>query len=361
MRRIAILNQKGGVGKTTTTVNLAAALAKMKKRVLVIDIDPQANLSVHLNVDITAPRPTIYEVLTGSHTLADAIQHIPDEGFDLVSSNIDLAGAEIELVNAMGREIILLEAVEAFIDGGGDYDYLFIDCPPSLGLLTINALTSVNELFIPLQVQFFALQGISKLLEIISLVRRRLNPDIDLTGIIPVMFDQRTRLSHQVLKEIKSFFKRTVTRSMIRFNVRLAEAPSHGKSIFRYARTSYGAEDYMGLAREINRMKRETRAFKIPKASMPKRFEKPQAPVEAPPKLQIPAPQSPVGAIPESEVSVEGPPVNPPVTDEPIVPAPVAAPATKQPEHAPAEVREQPPEQPAEEESVEITAETNPG
>lgn len=278
MRRIAILNQKGGVGKTTTTVNIAAALAKMKKRVLVIDIDPQANLSVHLNVDITSANRTIYEVLTGACTLSEAIRPLPDEGFDIVSSNIDLAGAEIELVNQMGREIILRDAVEELVETSADYDFLFIDCPPSLGLLSINALTSVRELFIPLQVQFFALQGISKLMDIIQLVRKRLNPELELTGIIPVMFDQRTRLSRQVLQEIKSFFRKTVTRATVRFNVRLAEAPSHGKSIFRYAPTSFGAEDYMKLAREINRMKRETRAFALPKSTVTRTPAKPAPP-----------------------------------------------------------------------------------
>ncbi|TET34370.1 MAG: ParA family protein [Planctomycetota bacterium] len=264
MRKIAVINQKGGVGKTTTVVNLAAALARMGQRVLALDIDPQANLSVHLNIDVATAERTIYEVLSGTFSLTDVIQTLPDEGFDMVSSNIDLAGAEIELVSQMGRETILRDAVDALCKSSPDYDFLIIDCPPSLGLLTINSLTAVRELFIPLQVQFFALQGVTKLLEIANLVRSRLNPDLEITGIIPQMFDQRTKLSHEVLEEIHTFFKNTVTNTVVRSNIRLAEAPSHGKSIFRHAPSSFGAADYQALAEEVLNMVPQERVYQMP-------------------------------------------------------------------------------------------------
>jgi chromosome partitioning protein len=285
----------------------------------VIDVDPQANLSVHLNVDIASAERTVYEVLTGEYSLGEAIRNVPEEGFDIVSSNINLAGAEIELVNQMGREVILRDAVNALDPNTHPYDFLLIDCPPSLGLLTVNALTAVDELFIPLQVQFFALQGISKLLDIIELVRKRLNANLALTGIIPVMFDQRTKLSHQVLDEIKSYFGKTVMRTIVRFNVRLAEAPSHGLTIFRYAPNSYGAQDYAALAKEVAKMNQEERAFRPP-AKMEKSAPAARqtaaifpSPVAVEPAPHVPAPaqnatpnaQPPQGAANSSAIAVE--------------------------------------------------------
>ena len=265
MRRIAVINQKGGVGKTTTTVNLGAALAHRGQNVLLLDIDPQANLSVHVNVDVVHLDVSMYQVLLGDNTLKEAMRPTSTPGLSVVPSNIDLSAAELELVNTVGRENILRDALLSIEkdpvpiigpDGNGSgearpIDFAIIDCPPSLGLLTINALAAAEEVFIPVQTQFFALQGMSKLLDIVKLVRRRLNPQLDISGILPCLFDTRTRLSHDVLSEIREFFKARVFETKIRDNVRLAEAPSHGQTIFEYAETSNGAGDYAALADEV--------------------------------------------------------------------------------------------------------------
>lgn len=261
MRRIAVINQKGGVGKTTTTVNLGAALAMRGKTVLLLDIDPQANLSVHLNIDIFHLDMSMYQVLIGHCVLRQAMHPTSTKGLFVVPSNIDLSGAELELVSAVGRETILSDALDAIQDQeipivGGEpderrkIDFVIIDCPPSLGLLTVNALCAAEEVFIPVQTQFFALQGMSKLLDIIKRVRR-LNTGLHVSGILPCLFDTRTRLSHDVLGEIREFFKERVFETKIRDNVRLAEAPSHGQTIFEYSKDSAGAEDYAALADEV--------------------------------------------------------------------------------------------------------------
>lgn len=411
MRRIAIINQKGGVGKTTTACNLGAALARLGHSVLLIDIDPQANLSLHLNVGVFNLERTVYNVLTGDHRIENVILATSTDRLDLVPSHIDLSGAELELANTVGRESILRDALDALeksfatppepnpvpekhadplaeiadelakkeiappppeptpptVEGPKDlarenpdgtfsiadtlrsssalrmisevanreassrlaprngearsedrageapseegpsastirsaesstgsenpdssrvaasgekttatptkssegepsspsdaprgrmerYDYVLIDCPPSLGLIAINALAAAHEVFIPLQTQFFALQGMSKLIDVFRLVRKRLNPKLHLTGIIPCMFDTRTRLSHEVLGEIRSYFGEKVLEPAIRDNVRLAEAPSHGKTIFQYSPDCHGARDYEGLAKRVENM-----------------------------------------------------------------------------------------------------------
>jgi len=265
MRRIAVINQKGGVGKTTTTANLGAALARRGKNVLLLDIDPQANLSVHLDVDIFRLDVSMYQVLTGQCRLRDAILPTNTPKLYVVPSNIDLSGAELELVNTVGRETILRDAVEEIAGqpvppGRGEeseappnrpFDFVVIDCPPSLGLLTINALAAATEVFIPVQTQFFALQGMSKLLDVIRLVRKRINPSLHIAGIVACLFDTRTRLSHDVYEEIREFFKERVFQTKIRNNVRLAEAPSYGQTIFEYAPESHGTEDYAALADEV--------------------------------------------------------------------------------------------------------------
>ncbi len=254
MRRIAFMNQKGGVGKTTTVANLGAAFAERGFRVLVVDNDPQANLTTHLDPSIDEPEPTIYEVLTSRATAAEAIYETGRPGLFLLPSGIDLSGAEIELVQEMGRETLLRRALEEhFAELAEDelYDFLLIDCPPSLGLLSLNALTTATEVMIPIQTQFFAMRGMSKLIEVVELVKRRLNPMLRLSAIIPSIADLRTKLTAEVLSEIKSYFKEKVTRTMIRVNVRLAEAPSHGKSILEYDNSSNGARDYRRLAREL--------------------------------------------------------------------------------------------------------------
>ena len=250
MRSIALMNQKGGVGKTTCAVNLGAALAREGKRVLLLDLDPQANLSLHLNVDVHSLERSTYTVLCGQSGLRESIIADIRERIWLLPSNIDLSGAEVELVGAVGRETILRDRLRPFIAEEA-FDYVFVDCPPSLGLLSLNALTSVEEVLIPLQTEYFALQGMSRLMEVVDLIRDRLNPSLSVSGIIATMYDPRTNLSREVVEEIRKFFGSKVYQSIVRTNVRLAEAPSHGKTIFEYAPDSRGAEDFKALAREV--------------------------------------------------------------------------------------------------------------
>ena len=248
MRTIALTNQKGGVGKTTSAANLGACLAALGKRVLLVDGDPQANLSAHFGVDVYSEMPSVYTLMIGEAGADEVICATGIEGLDLAPSNINLAGAEIELVGVVGRETILKEALASALEG---YDYVLVDCPPSLGLLTLNALTTVREVFVPLQAEFFALQGMSKLMETIRLVRRRLNPELQLTGIIACMYDGRTRLAREVKANILEYFPDKLFASVIHKNVKLAEAPSHGKPVTTYDRRSRGARDYKALAREV--------------------------------------------------------------------------------------------------------------
>ncbi|MDO8744652.1 MAG: ParA family protein [Candidatus Brocadiaceae bacterium] len=249
MRSIALLNQKGGVGKTTTTANLGACLAMLGKKVLVIDMDPQANLSVHLGVDIHKLKYSVYNILTGDCKPDDVILNTKIQGLDIIPANIDLSGAEIELVGVVGRETVLKEYLGDILDR---YDYVLIDCPPSLGLLTLNVLTLVREIFIPLQTEFFALQGVSKLLDTHEVVRKRLNKNLEITGIVFCMYTSRTRLCKEVIEKVKEHFaKDQVFDTVIRKNVKLSESPSHGKPIISYAPGSHGSEDYMSLAKEV--------------------------------------------------------------------------------------------------------------
>jgi len=249
MRSIALLNQKGGVGKTTTTANLGACLAMLGKKVLVIDMDPQANLSVHLGIDIHKLKYSIYNIITGDSKPEDVILNTKIQGLDIIPSNIDLSGAEIELVGVVGRETVLREYLGNVLDR---YDYVLIDCPPSLGLLTLNVLTLAREIFIPLQTEFFALQGVSKLLDTHEVVRKRLNKNLEITGIIFCMYTSRTRLCKEVIEKVREHFaKDQVFDTVIRKNVKLSESPSHGKPIVSYAPSSHGSEDYMSLAKEV--------------------------------------------------------------------------------------------------------------
>ncbi|OHC00509.1 MAG: hypothetical protein A2Z58_08745 [Planctomycetes bacterium RIFCSPHIGHO2_12_42_15] len=249
MRSIALLNQKGGVGKTTTTANLGACLAMLRKKVLVIDMDPQANLSVHLGVDIHSLKYSVYDIIRGACKPDEVIVSTKTHGLDIIPANIDLSGAEIELVGVVGRETILKEYLGDVLDR---YDYVLIDCPPSLGLLTLNVLTLVHEIFIPLQTEFFALQGVSKLLDTHEVVRKRLNKNLEITGIIFCMYTSRTRLCKEVIEKVKEHFaKDQVFDTVIRKNVKLSESPSHGKPIISYAPGSHGSEDYMSLAKEV--------------------------------------------------------------------------------------------------------------
>jgi chromosome partitioning protein len=264
MRRIAIINQKGGVGKTTTTVNLAAALADAGKRVQVIDLDPQAHATLHFGIEVPREGPSIYNVLTGSASLADVRKQV-DAHLAVVGAHIDLAAVEIELAGVAGREVILrdlLAAEEKQAAEPSRYDYTLMDCPPSLGVLTLNALTTAEEVIIPLQPHFLALHGLSKLLETIALVWRRINKQLHVTGVVLCMVDQATRLANEVIEDLTKYLEAGRGRNVpwsdaiifhtrIRRNIRLAECPSFGQSIFQYAPDSNGAEDYRALATEV--------------------------------------------------------------------------------------------------------------
>lgn len=303
MRVIALMNQKGGVGKTTTAVNLGACLAELGKRVLLIDMDPQANLSVHVDVDADGAEKSVYHVLTGRLPFADTILPTTLPGVDVIPSHIDLSGAEIELVQAMGRETILRDALQEFTKEREDpYNIVLIDCPPSLGLLSLNAMAAASEVMIPLQMEFFALRGMSKLLEVIRLVQKRLNPSIEITGIIPCMFDTRKRLSRDVLEEVKNYFQDKVLETRIRCNVRIAEAPSHGKAITEYDLECNGTEDYRRLAREVLRRAGE----EVPEPPGPAPEEEATPEASEPPVEEEAAPEVSEAAGMETAVEPEG-------------------------------------------------------
>lgn len=245
---IAVINQKGGVGKSTTAVNLSAALGEMGKQVLLVDLDPQGNTSSGLGIDKRQVKHCIYDVLLNDVKIEDVI--IPDvcEGLDLVPATINLAGAEVELVSEMARENRLKDAVGAM---RGRYDYIFIDCPPSLGLLTVNALVAADKLLIPIQCEFYALEGVTKLLDSMKRVKSRLNPTLDIYGVLLTMYDGRTTLSKQVVSEVRNFFGKTVFETLIPRTVKLSEAPSFGQPITQYDPTGKGALAYTELAKEV--------------------------------------------------------------------------------------------------------------
>ncbi|MDD6920533.1 MAG: AAA family ATPase [Eubacteriales bacterium] len=248
-KTIAIFNQKGGVGKTTTNINLAACLALKGKKVLVLDIDPQGNTTSGLGVDKRAMQTSTYDILaTPNFNIKDAIQKTRTKNLDLIPASTALAGAEVELVNVKGREKILKKAIAKVKD---KYDYIFIDCPPSLGLLTINSLTAVDAVLIPIQCEFYALEGVAQLISTISIVKKNLNADLKIQGVILSMFDGRTNLSAQVVEEVKKYFGKKVYKTIIPRNIRLAEAPSYGMSIAEYDPKSKGAEAYRDFAEEF--------------------------------------------------------------------------------------------------------------
>lgn len=244
---IAISNHKGGVGKTTSTINIGAGLNNLGKRILLLDLDPQANLSQSLG--ITSPERTIYGALRGLHGL-EPISILP--GLDVIPSTLDLSGAEIELSGEAGREFILKDLLEPV---RGKYDYVLIDSPPSLGLLTINAFTASDLVFIPLQAQYLALQGLAKLVEVIDKIKRRLNPGLSIGGVFVTQYDSRKVLNRDVVEAIRAHFPKELFSTYIRDNIALAEAPAQGMDIFRYSQKSNGAEDYLALSREIAEIK----------------------------------------------------------------------------------------------------------
>jgi len=259
MRTIVIMNQKGGVGKTTTSVNLAAGLANTGRRVCLIDLDPQAHASLHVGVEAHHNVPTIYDVFSDKKTIAEARQLVSPNLW-CVPSNIDLAAAEMELADVPGRELILRAALNE-VRQTNNYDYVIMDCPPSLGVLTVNALASAEEVFIPLQPHFLALHGLSKLFETTALVNRRLNRQLRVSGVVLCMYETGTRLAADIAEDLSAFLQHsdpsapwygaTIFRSKIRRNIKLAEAPSHGKPIFQYAPKCHGAEDYAALIEEV--------------------------------------------------------------------------------------------------------------
>jgi chromosome partitioning protein len=258
------MNQKGGVGKTTTTVNLGAALAEMGKTVCLLDLDPQGHLTINYGVETPADQITLYDVLTEDRPLLDAVHRISDH-ISLIPSSIDLAAAEIELVSVLGREMLLKRRFEAAISAGFNFDYVLIDCPPSLGLLTINALAASDEVIIPMQPHFLALQGVAKLLETVQLVNKRMNPRLRVSGIVLTMFDSQTKLSGEVVNELTGFIESAKGKNLpwsegrvfdtkIRRNIKLAESPSFGLTILAYEPSSNGAADYRALAKEVAAM-----------------------------------------------------------------------------------------------------------
>lgn len=325
MRTIAVLNQKGGVGKTTSTVNMAAGLAKLGHKVAILDMDPQAHLTIHLGVNPETAGPGIYEVLTKSADINETLTKVR-ENLYLLGANINLVGAESELVSIVGREIILREAIETIKE---DFDYLIIDCAPSLGLLTLNGLAAVNEVFIPLQPHFLALQGFGKLLQTVSLVSKRINPSLKVTGILFCMYDTRATLSSEVKTDIENFLTSAretdspwsgaaIIPIHIRRNIKLAEAPSYGQTIFEYEPDCNGSYDYMAVADYVhNKMTKDGKHIAVEAEKAAKVEESAcveplvDAPVTAEPIVQETVTEESVVA------EVEQVPVNVPIVEVP--------------------------------------------
>lgn len=247
-RIIAVANQKGGVGKTTTTINLSACLAEQGQKVLVIDVDPQGNTTSGLGIDKNNTENTVYELMLGEALIDDCIYKSVMDDLDVIPSNVNLAGAEIDLIDIDDREYILKKIVNSLKE---KYDFILLDCPPSLSMLTVNAMTAANTVLVPIQCEYYALEGLSQLIRTINLVKQKLNPELEIEGVVFTMYDARTNLSLQVVENVKANLKQTVYKTIIPRNIRLAEAPSHGLPINLYDSKSAGAESYRLLAEEV--------------------------------------------------------------------------------------------------------------
>lgn len=307
MRTIAVINQKGGVGKTTSTVNLAAALALAGKRVCVIDMDPQAHASTHLGAEPDGTLPSLYDVLVSNKPLAEVRRSVGDN-LSLIPSDINLAAAEVELAGIVGREVILREAMALDAE---QFDYVLMDCGPSLGVLTLNALAAADEVFIPLQPHFLALHGLSKLLETTALVARRINPMLVVSGVVVCLYDAATKLAQEVVTDLTAFLGQSrganvpwasakVFGTKIRRNIKLAECPSFGKSVFSYAPKSSGAADYAALANEVM-------GVTAPVVVGPLKLVIPVAPAAEVPATEAPVAEAPVLEAPARQTTVEAP------------------------------------------------------
>ncbi len=355
MRRIAVINQKGGVGKTTTSLNLGAALARTGRRVVLVDMDAQANLTLSLNVEAPPGSPSTYTLLLGESAFEASIRPTSSADLRLLPANIDLSGAELELAAAMGREFLMKEALvewegaaRAKDKGRAPADYVIFDCPPSLGLLSINALAAADEVLVTIQTEFLAMQGMSKLIEILQLLKKRLNPRLEILGILPCLYDSRLKLAREVLAEIRKYFGEKVFASPVRSNVKLAEAPSFGQTIFEYAPDSNGALDYVEVAKEIARGEARDPdlahlapigtappPMKAPVPATPKKLETvvlvpatpPPKPAPAPTPTPAKAPATPPAKTPGAPRVKRSVPSPTPAATAAATPAPSASPA----------------------------------